>query len=105
MRQMPKVEIGDGEIEVDAALVAEGLGIEPNLLQDEMREGRITSRLERGVDDDAGRHRLIFFWHGRCLSLVIDDEGRLIHRSVSDIDPQSALSEPSSGSHRSERDE
>lgn len=73
----------DGEtISVDATLIAESLGIEPAVVQPLMREGRITSRCERGVDEDEGRYRLTFF-HGRLRALlVIDADGRMLTRTI-----------------------
>lgn len=73
----------DGEtFSVDAALIAESLGISPALVQSLMREGRITSRCERGIDQDAGRYRLTFF-HGRLRALlVIDEAGAIVARSI-----------------------
>lgn len=73
----------DGEtFSVDAALIAESLGIEPSIVQPLMREGRITSRCERGMDEDAGRYRLTFF-HGRLRALlVIDAEGNMVARTI-----------------------
>ena len=45
---MAMVEFEEGGIQVDVAIVAKGLGIEPPLLLKAMREGRITSLCERG---------------------------------------------------------
>jgi hypothetical protein len=91
MPHQPKIEIGNGEVEVDALIVAQGLGITPDLLRDEMRAGKVTSRLERGVGDDEGRHRLTFFADDESFSLIVDDEGRVIKSSaVKREDPQSA---------------
>lgn len=47
-----------------------------------MREGAITSSCERGIVDDAGRYRLIFFYKSRRLRLIIDEAGRVIQRST-----------------------
>lgn len=58
---MAMIEFEEGAIQVDATIVAEGLGIEPSLVQERMREGTITSLCERGIDDDSGRYRLTFF--------------------------------------------
>src|SRR5262249_61198922 len=58
---MKPVEFGDGIVQVDAAVVAEGLGIALPRFQKEMRAGRITGVFERGVGADRGRHRLTFF--------------------------------------------
>lgn len=73
----------DGEtFSVDAALIGESLGIEPALVQPLMRAGKITSRCERGIDQDAGRYRLTFFHDHRQLNLVIDEAGAIVTRSV-----------------------
>ncbi len=79
----------DGEsFSVDAALIAESLGIGLSLIQTLMRQGKITSRCERGVDEDAGRHRLTFFHGNRRLRLVVDDSGAIVERRL-DSAPQS----------------
>jgi hypothetical protein len=82
---MKPVEFGDDGIEVDAAVVAEGLGITPALLQEQMRAGKITTVSERGVDADRGRHRLTFFTKHRRLRLVVDDHGAILQRSTLDF--------------------
>jgi hypothetical protein len=40
---MAIIEFEEGTIRVDATIIAEGLGIEPSLVLDRLREGRITS--------------------------------------------------------------
>ena len=85
---MAKIEFDDGAIEVDAAIVAEGLGIDPSLIQEQMREGTITSLCERGIDEDAGRYRLTFFSDRRRLRLLVDDGGNVIQRSSVDFGEQ-----------------
>lgn len=73
----------DGEsFSVDAALIAESFGITPARLKRLMREVRITSRCERGTDEDAGRHRLTFVYGVRRLSLTVDSTGSLIERRI-----------------------
>lgn len=78
---MPLIEFEDGAVQVDAAIVGEGLGIEPSLVQAQMREGVITSLCERGVDEDDGRHRLTFFTTSRRFRLIVDDRGNVVRRS------------------------
>jgi len=75
---------GDG-IEVEAELIAEGLGLPVSQLKDLIRVGAITSRCERGVDEDGGRHRLTFFHGSRRLQLVINSEGRLVSQTTIDF--------------------
>jgi len=58
---MKEIEFADGAVEIDASIVAEGLGIALPRLKEGMRNGTITSLSERGVDADQGRHRLTFF--------------------------------------------
>lgn len=79
------IEFEEGAIQVDATLVAKGLGIEPSLVQERMREGKITSRCERGIDADEGRYRLTFFSENRRFRLVVDNEGNVIQRSAIDF--------------------
>lgn len=73
----------DGEtFNVDAGLIAESLGIGASQVQPLMREGRITSRCERGIDEDAGHYRLTFF-HGQLRALlIVDAAGELISRAI-----------------------
>jgi hypothetical protein len=80
------VELENGTFQIDATIVADGLRVSPLLLQEEMRAGRITGFAERGVDADAGRHRLSFFSSRRRFRVVIDDAtGRIIQRSAVDF--------------------
>lgn len=79
------IRIDDSGIEIDAGIVAEGLGLKPDLLRERMREGRITSRCERGVGEDEGRWRITFFSDNRRLRLVVDAAGRIEQRSVIDF--------------------
>ena len=79
---MKKVRFDNGAVEVDAALIAAGLGIAPEQVQADMRAGRITSACERGVDEDAGTFRLSFFAGNRRLRLTVDAGGELIRRST-----------------------
>ena len=58
---MKPIEFENGAVQIDAAIVADGLGLALPRLQKEMRAGRITSLAERGTDADSGRHRLTFF--------------------------------------------
>lgn len=82
---MAMVEFEDGALQVDVAVIAKGLGIEPPLVQEGMRDGRITSLCERGVDEDEGRHRVTFFSGSRRFRFIIDDEGDIVQRSALDF--------------------
>lgn len=77
-----RIDFDGATFSVDATLIAESLGIEPAIVQPLMREGRITSRCERGIDEDAGRYRLTFF-HGRLRALlVVDADGNMVARTI-----------------------
>jgi hypothetical protein len=82
---MAKIEFEEGAIQVDVAIVAEGLRIEPSLVQERMRDGKITTLCERGIDDDEGLHRLSFFSENRRFRLVVDQDGNVIRRSAIDF--------------------
>lgn len=85
MQPMKRIEFENGAVQIDAAIVAEGLGLTPFLLQKEMRAGRITSLAERGIDADSGRHRLTFFSEHRRFRVVVDETGAIIQRSALDF--------------------
>lgn len=82
---MNPIEFENGEVQIDAAIVADGLGVTLPLLQQGMRAGSITSLAERGVDADQGRHRLTFFSAHRRFRVVIDASGAIIQRSALDF--------------------
>tara|TARA_R110002074_G_scaffold127564_9_gene266860 strand:- start:1734 stop:1991 length:258 start_codon:yes stop_codon:yes gene_type:complete len=58
-----KIDLTSSNPTIDAADLAKALDLEPADVAALMRAGAITSRLETGVDEDAGSHRLTF-WHG-----------------------------------------
>jgi hypothetical protein len=82
---MKPVEIGDGFVQVEASVVAEGLGLALPQFRKQMQAGKITSISERGTDTDSGRHRLTFFSEHRRFRLVVDEGGKIIQRSALDF--------------------
>jgi hypothetical protein len=82
---MKLVEFADGAVEIDASIVAEGLGIALPRLKEGMRNGTITSISERGIDADQGRHRLTFFTEHRRFRVVVDASGTILQRSAVDF--------------------
>jgi hypothetical protein len=82
---MKPIAFEEGAVEIDARMVAEGLGIDPAVLRARMREGRITGRSERGIDADEGRYRLTFFSEHRRFRVIIDERGAIIQRSSVDF--------------------
>ncbi|MEP7245669.1 MAG: DUF6522 family protein [Gammaproteobacteria bacterium] len=88
---MNAIEFEEGAVRIDAAIIAEGLAIQPARVHHLLRKGKITSLCERGIDRDAGRHRLTFFHKNRRLRLVTDAAGSIIERSITDRDDGEAL--------------
>lgn len=84
---MDRIETSNGGFTVDAAYLADTLGIDPDQLPGLMKEGRITSQCETGQDADAGRFRLSFFHAGRALRLTVDGQGRILGRACFDVPP------------------
>src|SRR3954469_22923731 len=82
---MSQIAIRNGAIEIDASIVAQGLGLGPWLVQAMMRKGDITGLCERGVNEDAGRYRLTFFHKSRRFRLIIDSTGTVVQRSTIDF--------------------
>lgn len=82
---MTGIVLDHGDVQVDASIVAEGLWLAPALVKTLMRQGRIASRLERGVGDDAGRYRLTFAHGRRQLQLVVDEAGHVLERSATEL--------------------
>ena len=82
---MTTIAFEEGALKVDATIIGQCLGIEPARVQGLMREGKITSLCERGIDDDAGRYRLTFFYENARFRLVVDEAGNVVHRSTIDF--------------------
>jgi hypothetical protein len=80
---MSRIEFEEGAVSIDATVIAEGFGIDAALVQGLMKDGRITSVCERGVDEDAGRHRLTFHFSGRSLRIVADGSGEIVESTTS----------------------
>ena len=81
---MTAFEFEDGAIQVDATIVATGLGIVPMHFMDLLRDGKITSLCEKGIDADSGRYRLTLFSASRRFRLVVDESGAIVQRSTLD---------------------
>ena len=82
---MSDVQFKESSISVDAKLIGKSLGVEVSLVQALIRERKITSICERGVDQDAGTYRLTFFHGGRRLRLIVDEAGNIIRNSTIDF--------------------
>lgn len=81
----PAVEFSDNTFVVDAGLIGELLHVPPSRVPALMREGKITSACERGVDEHVGEFRLTFFYGNRRARVGTDPAGRILRRSVIDF--------------------
>ena len=75
---MIQVELSDTGPVVDVGLIANAFDLDPVVIQDLMRAGKITSRCERGVGKDAGRWRLTFWYAQRALRLTVNENGAIL---------------------------
>ena len=78
---MTQIEVTQDGFVVDAAVIAEAFKLMPQDIQPLMRSGDITSISEAGVDEDAGRARLTFYYGGQAVRLVIDQEGNILKQA------------------------
>jgi hypothetical protein len=81
MSTIDLAELTQGVVGVDAVAIAAAFGLDPASVLDLLREGKITSRCEQGIGEDAGRLRLTFFHAGTAFQLVVDRQGQVLSRS------------------------
>ncbi|MFZ2235059.1 MAG: DUF6522 family protein [Dokdonella sp.] len=62
-------------IEIDAAIVADGLGLEVAGFRKLMQQGKVSVLCERGVGHDKGHYRASFYHEGKRVRLVVDGNG------------------------------
>ncbi len=60
---------------IEAADLAVLFGLDAGQVQSLMRTGKITSRLETGVNEDAGKFRLTFTYANKRIRLTCNDSG------------------------------
>jgi hypothetical protein len=82
------VEVADGGFVIDAGMLGTLLDIAPADIPALMRARAITSLCERGLDADQGVFRLSFFYRHRQAQVHIDASGRVLRRSIIDLDRQ-----------------
>ncbi len=78
--QTAAITIVNGEITVDAELLAPKLGLSAAALKAEMRKGIVSSVAETGINEDAGRTRVTFRYRTRAWTVVVDPDGTLHDR-------------------------
>ena len=73
-----KVTLTDNGATIDAHDLGPLLGLTPSQVQAKMRAGEITSQSEEGIDEDAGRIRLTFWYAGQRVRLICEADGTVI---------------------------
>lgn len=63
------------KVDVDARLVAEGLGLPPQEVPAMVADRRIATLCERGVGEDAGLYRFTFYFGHKRFRLTTDADG------------------------------
>lgn len=77
---METIGFTDGAVNIEAQLIATGLRLDPAQVLPALRAGLLTGVCERGLEQDAGRFRLTFFYNGRGLRLTVDAQGKVLER-------------------------
>ena len=77
-RLNPTKRISLPSIEVDSALIAPGLGLEPTEFKRLLDTGKIRVLCERGTGEDAGAYRASYYLADRRVRLVVDAAGNLL---------------------------
>ena len=78
---MNAITFKEGQITVEADIVAKGLLLTPEALREGFRDGSVTSQCEKGLGTDAGRYRLTFYAPSRRMRLTVDAAGIVLHSS------------------------
>lgn len=76
---------GSPDIEVDAEIVARGLGLEVEAFRKLMERHKVSVLCERGTGEDEGLYRASFYHEGRRVRLVVDTAGQLVDHPTQSI--------------------
>lgn len=76
-----KIDLSQPHPTIKAEDLAKLLKIAPARVVTLMRDGEITSRLETGIDADAGTHRLTFWYGDLKVRLTCDETGEVTKTS------------------------
>lgn len=77
-RLNPTKRVALPSIEVDSALIAPGLGLEPIEFKRLLDTGKIRVLCERGTGEDAGAYRASYYLGNRRVRLLLDANGKLL---------------------------
>ncbi|WP_119168182.1 DUF6522 family protein [Algihabitans albus] len=97
MSQLPskQVVVSEGQITIEAGLLAPKLGLSAERLKDKMTKGLVTSIAETGVGEDVGRTRLTFFYRAKIWRVVVKPDGTLEEDPLRLPEPRAAKDRPS----------
>lgn len=70
-------------VDIDGALVARSLGLEPEAFRQLMSDRKVTVLCERGIGEDAGLYRATFYFQERRFRAVVDSRGRIVQTEPS----------------------
>lgn len=79
---MTQVRWADGTPEIDAAVAAHAMKFAVEYFIRQMQRGAIQGRVERGVGEDEGRHRLCFRHRDRELTMIVGQDGEIISHEL-----------------------
>lgn len=79
----PGIRWTEGDVEIDAPLIARGLNLPTEQLVAEMRRGVVYSTSERGIGEDEGRSRLTFRYRSRVFRLIVTTSGEVVGEDIS----------------------
>lgn len=72
------IDMQNGQPTIRASDLADMLGLTPDEVRERMRGSRITSRLETGEGEDAGKMRLSFFHDSSRVRLTCSADGTVL---------------------------
>ncbi|GLS38870.1 hypothetical protein GCM10010869_44670 [Mesorhizobium tianshanense] len=78
----------DGVPEIDAAVAARAMKFAVEYFLRQMQRGSIKGRVERGIGEDEGRHRLSFQHHDRELTMIVGHDGEIISQELTVTAPR-----------------
>ena len=71
------VSLDSGDIVIDAAMLAEWLGVDTAILSEAIENGAIRTLVERGEGEDEGRVRLTVRYHDQQFCMIREPDGSL----------------------------
>lgn len=86
--ELPFVRDADGSFVLDAARLAKRFGWSAEELRDLMRRRLVTSRVERGEGEDAGRWRLSVRCGNRCWQAIVLPDGTVADEQLDFVPAQ-----------------